>query len=204
MNLHPVLLAYKKTEQFPFDLILAVGREPNSTETIGDALGHYDWRRHRCRTGFWATANEVLAEVVGVSAREYKSACETSNSSPITIANAMPFCAREGSGQQRRLRHSATHEEVEQHMNNLLKQSQLLARVQCVWLCGLSDPVFDASKELLKNSFLGSKPTIFLPHLRNTNRPKIRQALQTCSEDTRQLLKDVFAGFESHFRKAVD
>ncbi len=39
MNAHPILLVCDKTERFSFPLILAIGREPNASEVIGELVG---------------------------------------------------------------------------------------------------------------------------------------------------------------------
>ena len=193
MNLHPVLLVYQNTAAFSFPLILAIGREPNSSGAIGELVGKYDWRRHP--RGFWATANEVVAETVRLEAREYKSECQRRNASPVAIANAMPRCAEEGSRQQSNRRSSTTLDEIRQHLGNLFKHTDILNRVRCVWLCGLEADVFGLSKRLLRESFLGGLPTICLRHMRNTNRPKIREALGNAGDEVAGI-KEIFDAFK--------
>jgi len=196
MSSHAVLLYYKQTLSHCFPLILVVGREPNSTEPIDDSIGEYDWAK--APTGFWATANEVVAEVAGLGPAAYKAQCRARKASPVVISNAMRQSVPDGSGRQRRERAAATKDLIAQHLANLFRHSELLSRVECVVFSGLEDDVFATPRQGIEDYFQSAKK-LSLPHMRNTNRTKIRTRLDEIP-GARAEIQRIF----DHFKAATE
>jgi hypothetical protein len=199
---HPILSYFGDTRSRSFPLVMFIGREPNTSLTIGQDIGPYDFRDHYPKGKFWDNAYGVLAEAADSTGWHLKRLCIRSNASPIVFGNALPIGIVSTVRDKRTDRKVITPEEAVKHVGNIFAQDELLIRVQMVIASGLDSTEFLASRRAIEVKCRERRKHLTqIPFLYGGNRPKIRLAL---TDADRVKMREIYKIFEEHARQEVN
>ncbi len=180
---HPAIAVYKNTADQSFDLIMIVGREPNSTNEVRSiGVGPYDFDTEAGKTcAFWNTSYGTAARAIGKESAQLKQACRALGGSPIIYADALPITIPTNVGNKSQLRRAVADDEVRAHVDEVFsdEHQRLLRRVKLVLLSGLSGLDFDRSRSAYQNA-CSSRGVLCasVPFFYGTNSPQIAIDLQ--------------------------
>jgi hypothetical protein len=137
--LHPIILAYRKTESFDSPLVLVIGREPNFEGEIENTVGPYDFdHRDGRKCTFWNRSYGLLARVGGsTSTSAFKGMCRSRLAAPLIYADSLRICLKNSTPKKRERRARETSENIEQHARDVFSH-KIIARVSLVLICLLT------------------------------------------------------------------
>lgn len=191
---HPLLQSYAETAERSFPLILAIGREPNSSLPIGNIHGSYDFdRQPNC--AFWNISYALLGRSIGTTARELKNEARARRASPIVYADSLPISLENAVSDKKKHRRAIPAGLSRAHIDQIFAYRPLLDRVSIVLASGLEDDVFSESVSRIRDSC--EKSGIHyaeLPFFYGTHTPKIKIAVAGGLENSIRAVMSAFIG----------
>ncbi|MCB8823205.1 hypothetical protein [Microvirga rosea] len=177
---HPAIAVYGKTLEKDFDLVLVVGREPNSDNPgFSTGIDTYDFDHGKGpRCAFWNSSYGIAGQTIGLTTRELKVLCRQQECSPIAYADALPITLPNSVKNKFRARLAIADEDIERHLTHLFSHQEFMRRVGLVLLSGIETPEFQRSFRLFDALCQKhGKMVRNVPFFFGNNVPKIKQAL---------------------------
>lgn len=190
---HPIIVTYADTKEATFPLILVIGREPNSSKTIDNIIGSYDFEE--CpKTQFWNISYSVIAGTHEWEGKKLKRKCKQWNESPIIYADALPIGIPNKTKNKDAIRRELAPAAIQKHIDNLFSHDHIIERVQLVIASGLDGPRFRvARKKIQELCEKRGKKFVRVPYFHGVNKQKIEEAL---SQKTRGKIRKVLNTFK--------
>lgn len=178
---HPIICSYGCAAAATYDLILVIGREPNSDHEVVNQIGTYDFcTAPHC--GFWNASYALAARTVGLLPAEFKHLCRQHNGSPLLYADALPQGLLNSTPDKCRRRKSIPETLIREHIENIFSHS-IVDRVKLLILSGIAGPVFKTSRDLIgAECHKRGIPICVLPFFSNQNAKRITQQLDPESQ----------------------
>lgn len=189
---HPALLYFGNTLELNCQLVLMMGREPNTDYRIVSGAGPYDFREYP-KAAFWNIAYGLVAQSVQMTGAKLKQVCIHKNASPILFANSLPIGIKSSVDDKLQDRRKVTTESAQNHVRSVFALDDFISRVRIVIMSGLSENVFDASRRAIRiecdsrSIHVAEVPFFFGP-----NKAKIDAVL---TDFDRVRLREVASGF---------
>jgi hypothetical protein len=186
---HPKICAFEQTANVEQDLILVIGRAPNTPDPIENNVGPYDFR-NAPRCGFWNSSYSTFASIANRGCREFKTRCVNQHSSPIIYADSVPFGIPAATPTAQVIQllngHIQNPNNVRQHIREILRH-EIIRRVRAVFLSGLHCGSFHDYYQLILPAFqqklnAARVPWLQVPFFRNSNNQAIQQTIKSLSE----------------------
>jgi hypothetical protein len=147
---HPAIIGLGNTfaSDATSQLIMVVGREPNSHAQVTQGLGRYTFSKDREQDedyaphcGLWNSTYTVMARAIGLNggtAGEAKEMCRVMRRSPVIFSDAMPKCLPNALSEQAKnaFRNAIPEHEVRAHIKEVFSHKAIISRVRLVLLSG--------------------------------------------------------------------
>jgi hypothetical protein len=190
---HPLLLAFGKTYEHTFPLILVIGREPNETTSSDKSLGSYDFREFP-RCAFWNTAFHVFGKFNARKTSALKLEFIRKEASPIVFTDALAFGIKNQVADKNSLRKGMKEEDFNQQAEDIFSHLEVIGRTKLILLSGLSDECLYGTfkKTIAKKAGALHIRVKEVPFFYPTNSKAIYEQL---SADEAPVLQEVYEGF---------